>query len=893
MSAHRLQSAMHRGIDRSLRRLTGGVLLLAALLLLLPSVAFASAFTPQAATDPAQQVAQAGVSVVRLLVSYAAPSNPVGTTPALQCTGLGVLVNSWAATASTEKSSWVLTDGSLVNPAKMTCSATPLVGSAGGVSTSALQLTQIQILASMGNGGYTATSTTPLTLASITLKTGDVKCEEPNACNQGLALIGFSTAQPQPFIDLSSASAGSGQSGIELMNPASTTPVTAAQANQYLTPQTAPANATAVDPGMPVVDAVGNLVGLHLLNDNSTAPLATITTFMKDTIPQTHPANALHDNWDKGIQAYYKQDFATAQTAFKLAASANPQFEAATAFMNRAQTQASNGGGVGKGNQGNSISSTGGTKGLLNFSPWLLSVVALILLLLILALVSFFIARARARRQDMAKYKEDERAAEHRAAVEASQIAEMEARQGQGQPTAWEQGNRNGRPLSPAAGEPVAAPPSPVGNMRNVQGQPYAAQVPAQVSPVLDMRCPQCGKPVASTMRNCPYCHAALSLPEVGAPSPVAHQQPPVSAPPAALPQAAPPVPPAQALPPQAAPPASPPQAAPAPSYAQAAPQYRIADQPTVHFGFSQSGQEDEEKTIPFPYTVRNAGGGGLGLVVGTRTDPGIKRKHKPNEDNLFAAQGAGMFNASHQQFGLFVVADGMGGHANGQDASRLAIQTIIDYILPRLAGGDGLDRDALVQLLTDGVQHANQAVFQRNMEQHADMGTTMTSALVVGTTAYVANVGDSRTYLYREPEGLTKVTNDHSVVASLVEAGLIKPDDIYTHPKRNQIYRSLGEKPAVDVDSFVVDLRPGDKLLLCSDGLWDMVRDPAIQQVMRSATANPEQTGDALIQAALEGGGEDNVSVIVVYVTGSPEQGAKTGFRLLYKPESVQMPPM
>src|SRR6266702_1991608 len=314
-------------------------------------------------------------------------------------------------------------------------------------------------------------------------------------------------------------------------------------------------------------------------------------------------------------------------------------------------------------------------------------------------------------------------------------------------------------------------------------------------------------------------------------------------------------------------------------------------DQPTLPIFPSGNSSIDMETTLP-SFNVEQHLGRNMSLFVGTRSDPGIKRKHKPNEDSLFAAQGERANNSQTQHFGLFVVADGMGGHSNGQDASRLAIQTIVNSMLPRLSSYEPLNENALVNVLVDGVQEANAAVHQHNMELRADMGTTMTAALVVGDMAYVANVGDSRTYLYREPQGLRKVTNDHSVVASLVEAGIIKPDDIYTHPKRNQIYRSLGEKPVIDVDSFTVQLQPGDKLLLCSDGLWDMVRDPLIQQVM-AQVPDPAQTGNALIKAALDGGGEDNVSVIVVSVTEATKRTGMTGIQLLARPDSPQYPPM
>ncbi len=256
-----------------------------------------------------------------------------------------------------------------------------------------------------------------------------------------------------------------------------------------------------------------------------------------------------------------------------------------------------------------------------------------------------------------------------------------------------------------------------------------------------------------------------------------------------------------------------------------------------------------------------------LNLTVGALSHPGIKRQHKPNEDSLFAVQGVQTHSSQPQPFGLFVVADGMGGYAYGQEASRLAIQTIADQVLPKLFGRRGLDDADLNSLLVDGIQAANQVVHQRNMEQHTAMGTTVTAALVVDATAYMVNVGDSRIYLYCEPEGLRKLTRDHSVVAHLVETGIIKPDDIYTHPQRNQIYRSLGHEPSIEVDSFIEQLQPNDTLLLCSDGLWEMVHDSRIEQILWNIP-DTSQMSRALIEAALAAGGEDNVSVIVVSAT-------------------------
>ncbi len=377
-----------------------------------------------------------------------------------------------------------------------------------------------------------------------------------------------------------------------------------------------------------------------------------------------------------------------------------------------------------------------------------------------------------------------------------------------------------------------------------------------------ELPCPSCGTLIRTTETICPHCGVLLSASASGL-----HLQAMPSSPVTTQ---------SQANYMQSSGPSSP----------------SISELPTMEFSPTNGSMESN---ITLPYGIEQLQSRNLSLAVGYLTDPGIKRKHKPNEDSLFAMQGTGTYNSLPQEFGLFVVADGMGGHANGQNASRMAIQTIIDYMLPKISENKQMGDEAFAKLLRDGVQCANQAVHQRNLEERADMGTTMTAALVFGPTAYIANVGDSRTYLYREPDGLTKITHDHSVVASLVEAGIIKPDDIYTHPKRNQIYRSLGEKPVVDVDSFIVSLKAGDKLLLCSDGLWDMVRDPEIQRLMSAPTPDPSKTGQKLIQAALDGGGEDNVSVIVVSFSetevSSSSQTSMKGVQLLYKPETVTVP--
>ncbi len=279
------------------------------------------------------------------------------------------------------------------------------------------------------------------------------------------------------------------------------------------------------------------------------------------------------------------------------------------------------------------------------------------------------------------------------------------------------------------------------------------------------------------------------------------------------------------------------------------------------------SSLDDDELEEDEPEEENEPDETALRYIIGIASDPGLVRKDAPNEDNLLAIQGTCITPTGIQPVGLFVVADGMGGHANGREASRLAIQAFSDVVVPALLRSVE-DENIFVDMLKDGVHRANLSIYQRNRGQENMMGTTITAALLVGAKAYVANVGDSRTYIYRgDKHELKQVTRDHSHVALLVEKGSISRDDIYTHPRRNQIYRCLGEHASVQIDLFEETLTRDDGLLLCSDGLWEMVRDSSIEKILQRTLSQPTRASEQLLDAALKAGGADNVSMVVVYM--------------------------
>lgn len=267
-------------------------------------------------------------------------------------------------------------------------------------------------------------------------------------------------------------------------------------------------------------------------------------------------------------------------------------------------------------------------------------------------------------------------------------------------------------------------------------------------------------------------------------------------------------------------------------------------------------------------------------------TDQGLLREI--NEDRVSAQ----VYLGNKRPVGLFIVCDGMGGHMGGEHASYWAIEAIKQELADLLASPDPRatvligkqtatrarklrpgppaelpDEAGMEARVREAVMKANQVVFEyarHKPEKAADAGTTVTLALVVGNHAVIANAGDSRTYLLRNHQ-LRQITQDHSLVASLVLQGQILPDEVYTHPQRNIIYRFLGQQGQLQLDLFHESLRPGDYLLLCSDGLWEMVRsDQQLVHAIEQAS-DPRQACEELIKLANMAGGEDNISVVVV----------------------------
>lgn len=212
-------------------------------------------------------------------------------------------------------------------------------------------------------------------------------------------------------------------------------------------------------------------------------------------------------------------------------------------------------------------------------------------------------------------------------------------------------------------------------------------------------------------------------------------------------------------------------------------------------------------------------------------------------------------------QQGFAVVCDGMGGQSAGNVASETACRIVADQLIAAIEQNAACEAEAL---LSDAVKEANRTVYTRSVTEAGlrGMGTTVVAVLVRDGIAYCANVGDSRIYLFRDGT-LSQLTRDHSLVWELMEKGEITPEEMRTHPNRNMITRAVGVSLRLDVDTLAAALLPGDKLLLCSDGLTNMVEDSRIATLLRAYGG--QYVCDRLIEEAKKAGGTDNITAAVI----------------------------
>jgi serine/threonine protein phosphatase PrpC len=251
------------------------------------------------------------------------------------------------------------------------------------------------------------------------------------------------------------------------------------------------------------------------------------------------------------------------------------------------------------------------------------------------------------------------------------------------------------------------------------------------------------------------------------------------------------------------------------------------------------------------------------GLAAGALRDVG--RIRSANQDSLFSLITTLPREGSDLAMGLFIVADGMGGHHGGEIASRLTISTVAQYVLAELvmpALADGTT-EALQPLIIGAVQQANRAIWDHAQSIGSDMGTTCTVALLMGRALYIGHVGDSRAYL-ATPTGLQLITSDHSTVGRLIQLGQLDPSEAREHPLRSQLYRTVGQQPEVAVDFIYQPIGNATHLLLGSDGLWGMLGDDVLLDVLEH-TIWPQDACHELIARANLAGGEDNITAIVV----------------------------
>ncbi len=249
-------------------------------------------------------------------------------------------------------------------------------------------------------------------------------------------------------------------------------------------------------------------------------------------------------------------------------------------------------------------------------------------------------------------------------------------------------------------------------------------------------------------------------------------------------------------------------------------------------------------------------------IEFGTQTHQG--RVRTSNEDSY----------AANPKNKIFVVADGMGGHAAGEIASQIAASTVEELVSTKRHSGNDLE-----ETLRVAAQEANARIYetQRRKPELAGMGSTLTVLSFRDKMFFVAHVGDSRAYLLRDGI-LDQLTRDHSLVWHLFESGVLRKDELSSHPQKNLITRSIGPHPQVEVDVERGEAREGDIYLLCSDGLTDVLTDEHIRKILSENGKSSQELGDTLVNAANKGGGPDNITVVVVRLQPGDAEDEDTG---------------
>jgi protein phosphatase len=250
-------------------------------------------------------------------------------------------------------------------------------------------------------------------------------------------------------------------------------------------------------------------------------------------------------------------------------------------------------------------------------------------------------------------------------------------------------------------------------------------------------------------------------------------------------------------------------------------------------------------------------------MVLGAAQSTGIERTH--NEDALFYMVGRADGQEPLPDFGLFVVADGMGGHRSGEVASSISVRTVArkitaETIVHLFDLEDQNEPPSLQELVQEALEEANLAVVDRV----PGGGTTLTVAVLLGQQITIGHVGDSRAYLITRSEARA-LTRDHSLVQRLVELEQLTEEEAALHPQRNVLWNAIGQGANLKVDVFTEPVPHGGYMLVCSDGLWGTVPEDEIRRLVLNA-GDPQTACDQLIQAANRAGGPDNITAILIY---------------------------